>query len=155
MEVVALIEEAHDSGARYVKACEVVEISGRTLQRWKREGMEDKRKGSKKKVVRKISAEKREEIIEVCNSSKYCDMSPYEVVPMLLDEGRYICSVRIMYRLLSQEDLIHKKRWLKEKTKKSQASREDSRLPQRGLVLGYHLASCSCQGTIFLRLCNH
>jgi len=44
--------------------------------------MEDKRKGSHKKVVRKITSEKKIELLEIANSAKYCDMSPYEVVPM-------------------------------------------------------------------------
>ena len=84
-------------------------ISLRTLQRWKRLGMEDRRKGSHKKVIRKIAPQKVEELIEVVNSAKYCDMSPYEVVPTLLDEGRYICSVRTIYRILKAEDLIHQR----------------------------------------------
>ena len=48
-----LIEEAHENGARYSKACEVVGISSRTLKRWKREGLQDQRKGSKKKRCQK------------------------------------------------------------------------------------------------------
>jgi len=49
--------------------------------------MEDKRKGSHKGVVRKIASEKIDELLKVANSAKYCDKSPYEVFPMLLDEG--------------------------------------------------------------------
>jgi len=71
--------------------------------------MEDRRKGSHKKIVRKITSEKIEELLGTVNSAKYLDMSPYEVVPMLLDEGRYICSVRTMYRLLRRQDLIHQR----------------------------------------------
>ena len=44
--------------------------------------MEDRRKQSHKEVVRKIASEKVDELLEVANSAKYCDMSPYEVVPM-------------------------------------------------------------------------
>jgi len=58
----------------------VVGISLRTLQRWKRRGMEDRRKGSHKKPVRKIAPHKVEELIEVVNSAEYLDMSPYGVV---------------------------------------------------------------------------
>ena len=58
-----MIEEAHSNGARYHKACEVVGISLRTLQRWKRGELQDQRKGSKKRVVRKLSPEMKEEII--------------------------------------------------------------------------------------------
>jgi putative transposase len=71
--------------------------------------MEDRRKGSHKKPVRIIAPHKVEELIEVVNSAEYCDMSPYEVVPRLLDKGRYICSIRTMYRLLKARDLIHQR----------------------------------------------
>ena len=81
--------------------------------------MEDKRKGSHKKVVRKIASEKIDELLKAVNSAKYCDMSPYEVVPMLLDEGRYICSVRTMYRLLGRQDLIHQRDGSKKRQKRA------------------------------------
>jgi len=81
--------------------------------------MEDKRKGSHKKVVRKIAPEKKIELLKVVNSAKYCDMSPYEVVPMLLDQGRYICSVRTIYRLLEKEDLIHQRDGSKKRQKRA------------------------------------
>jgi len=81
--------------------------------------MEDKRKGSHKGVVRKIAPEKIDELLKVVNSAKYCDMSPYEVVPMLLDQGRYICSVRTIYRLLGKEDLIHQRDGSKKRQKRA------------------------------------
>jgi transposase InsO family protein len=70
-------------------------------------------------VLRKIAKHKVKELIGVVNSKEYCDMSPYEVFPTLLDEGRYICSVRTMYRLLSQEDLIHQRDGSKVRQKRS------------------------------------
>jgi len=57
--------------------------------------------------------------METVNSAEYLDMSPYEVFPTLLDEGRYICSVRTMYRLLSQEDLIHQRDGSRKRQKRS------------------------------------
>jgi len=112
----------------------VVEISLRTLQRWKRCGMEDRRKGSHKKVIRKIAPHKVEELLETVNSAKYLDMSPYEVVPTLLDEGRYICSVRTIYRLLGQKDLIHQRNG-------SRKARKRTRPPQR-IASGPNMVWC-------------
>ncbi|PID86382.1 MAG: IS3 family transposase, partial [Chloroflexi bacterium] len=41
---------------------------------------------------------------EVLNSPRFQDMSPYEVYGTLLDEnGRYLCSVRTMYRILKKD----------------------------------------------------
>ncbi|MGI6395371.1 MAG: IS3 family transposase [bacterium] len=119
VEIVVLIEEAHDNGARYLKACEVVGISLRTLQRWKREGLKDMRKGSQKRVVRKLSPERRAEVLSVCNSEKYRDSTPHEIVPMLLDEGRYVASVRTMYRVLKEEKMLHLRNGSKRRKKRS------------------------------------
>jgi transposase InsO family protein len=102
-----LIEEAHSNGARYHKACEVVGISLRTLQRWKRGELQDQRKGSKKRVVRKLSPEMKEEIIEQCNAPRFRDLNPYEIVALLLNEGQYFASVRTYYRVLKERDLLH------------------------------------------------
>jgi len=102
-----LIEEAHSNGARYIKACEVAEISLRTLQRWKREGMRDQRKGSHKRVVRKLSPNEKQTIVGLCNSSQYRDLTPHQIVPLLLNEGCYLASVSSFYRVLKEWDMVH------------------------------------------------
>jgi putative transposase len=88
-------------------ACEVVGISLRTLQRWKRGELQDQRKGSKKRVVRKLSPEMKEEIIEQCNVPRFRDLNPYEIVALLLNEGQYFALVRTFYRVLKERDLLH------------------------------------------------
>ena len=105
--MIMLIEEAHENGARYSKACEVVGISLRTLQRWKSGCLNDRRKGSKKTVPRKVSQEAREEIVAVCNEPRFRDQTPYEIVPQLLTEGRYLASESTIYRILRERDLLH------------------------------------------------
>jgi putative transposase len=107
LEIIPLIEEAHDNGARYHMACEVVGISLRTLQRWKDGALQDQRKGSKKRVVRKLSPEMKEEIIEQCTAPRFRDLNPYEIVALLLNEGQYFASVRTFYRVLNERDMLH------------------------------------------------
>jgi len=102
-----LIEEAHENKARYSKCCEVVGISLRTLQRWKKDGMRDNRKGAKKRVVRKLPPEREQEILTVCTSKEYRDLSPHHIVPRLLDNGVYLGSVRTFYRILKEADKLH------------------------------------------------
>jgi transposase InsO family protein len=91
--------------------------------------MKDKRKGSHKKVVRKIAPEKIEEFLKAANSAKYLDMSPYEMFAMLLDEGRYICSVRTMYRLLARQDLIHQRDGSKVRQKRARPPQRRATCP--------------------------
>jgi len=37
-------------------------------------------------------------VLTELNSERFADQTPYEVYPQLLDEGRYLCSLRSMYR---------------------------------------------------------
>ena len=85
----------------------MVGISLRTLQRWKCCGIKDNRKGAVKRVVRKLEAETRQAIIGHCNSERYQDLNPHEIVPLLLNEGVYLASVSTFYRVLKAENLVH------------------------------------------------
>ena len=37
-------------------------------------------------------------VLAELNRERFADQTPYEVYPQLLDEGRYLCSLRGMYR---------------------------------------------------------
>lgn len=104
---VELIEEAVSSGARCGKACEVLEISLRTYRRWKAGRVRDRRKGAPRAVVRKLSEEEREEILSVSCSPRFQDMTPYEIVAILAQEGRYIASFSTFYRVLKSAGKVH------------------------------------------------
>ena len=39
-------------------------------------------------------------VIDTLHSERFCDLSPYQVYAQLLDEGRYMCAIRMMYRIL-------------------------------------------------------
>lgn len=52
--------------------------------------------------IRRIPDEQRQQIIGTLNSERFCDMSPPEAFTTLLDEGAYLCSIRTMYRILSE-----------------------------------------------------
>ena len=40
-------------------------------------------------------------MIEILHSEPFQDKAPYEIHATLLDEGRYLCSIRTMYRILA------------------------------------------------------
>ena len=109
--VLELLEEAVQAGARQDKACEVLGISGRTVQRWRREGLEDRRRGPRSEPSNKLSKEEREEVLQVVNTPVYRDLSPSQIVPHLADEGIYLASESTMYRILREEDQVsHRER---------------------------------------------
>ncbi len=97
-----LIDEAVQNGARQKRACELVGISARTYQRWNQgeELSEDQRINNDAPVHNKLSEAVRQEILNVINQPKYSALTPYQIVPTLLDLGRYIASESTFYRVM-------------------------------------------------------
>ena len=60
--------------------------------------------------ARALDNTERERVLDVLASSRFLDRSPGEVVATLLDEGRYLCSERTMYRLLAAEQPVRERR---------------------------------------------
>lgn len=125
---VELIREAVASGARKWKACEVLAISVRTCRRWERDGLVDRRKGSAKTTVRKLSPEERQEILAVSCEKRFRDLSPHHIVPILAEEGRYIASESTFYRVLRSESMVKHR----ENSRPRQAARRPKELVATG-----------------------
>lgn len=52
----------------------------------------------------------RSQVLDALHSEQYVDKSPYQVYASLLDKGEYLCSVRTMYRILSDENEVRERR---------------------------------------------
>ncbi len=105
-ESILLIDEACISGARREKCCELLNLSIRTLERWKlTPELEDGRKGPNHSP-HALSVEEKDLMIAVANSEKYRDLSPAKIVPTLADEGKYIASESSFFRVLRNEKMM-------------------------------------------------
>ncbi len=90
---IELVNEAVDAGARRYKACDILGISVRTLQRWEKEPEgEDQRQGPKSKPENILSEAEKQLIIAVATSPGFRDLSPSQIVPILAEKGVYIGS---------------------------------------------------------------
>jgi putative transposase len=58
----------------------------------------------------KITPGERDEIVAVLCSQRFVDLAPAQVYATLLDEGRYLCSERTMYRILHERGLVAERR---------------------------------------------
>lgn len=104
-----LIEEACANGARKRKACEVLGLSVRTLQRWKNAGLKDRRQIVERQPKNKLTDEQRDMVLATVNQPKYQDLPPCKIVPLLADEGIYIASESTFYRILrAEKQLTHR-----------------------------------------------
>lgn len=108
--ILGLVDEAVTGGARQRKACEILGIDARTVQRWRGRGVgEDGRAGPKTAPANKLTDAERHEVLEVVNSPEYRDRSPKQIVPSLADQGEYLASESTMYRILREEgQLAHR-----------------------------------------------
>jgi putative transposase len=59
---------------------------------------------------RSLSDEEKSVVRETLNSPRFVDQTPREVYATLLDEGRYLCSWRTMYRVLEQNQEVKERR---------------------------------------------
>ena len=107
VRVMALVTEAIEAGARQDRACAVISLSNRTLQRWQR----DRSRGDQRPL--RLQAPKnglnlleRERLLAVANSTEFGHLPPSQIVPRLADRGQYIASESTMYRVLKAENQL-------------------------------------------------
>lgn len=60
--------------------------------------------------ARKLTEAERATVRSLLNSQRFADQAPREVYASLLDEGRYVCSVSSMYRILDEHDAVRERR---------------------------------------------
>ena len=61
----------------------------------------------------KLSAQERQTVVDLLHSERFVDASPHTIQAVLLDEGRYHCSVRTLYRILAEEGELKERRALR------------------------------------------
>ncbi|HEJ7994518.1 IS3 family transposase [Serratia bockelmannii] len=99
-QLIVLIQEAVDHGARLNEACRRVGLSQRTLQRWNK-APDDRRATSPRPVPKnKLSAEEEEQVLAICHEPRFASLAPAQIVPRLADEKRYVASESTFYRVL-------------------------------------------------------
>jgi putative transposase len=59
---------------------------------------------------RALSDHERQEVIDVLHSEPFADKAPAEVYATLLDRGKYLCSIRTMYRVLDSRQEVRERR---------------------------------------------
>jgi putative transposase len=117
--ILDLLDEAEANGARLGRACEVLGLDLRTIQRWKKKGIgDDGRAGPLKKPANALSAAERNRILEIANSPKFRDKSPKQIVPTLADHGEFVASESSFYRVLREEGQLHHRELSKAPTKR-------------------------------------
>jgi putative transposase len=87
--------------------CEALGISRATLYRRR---LGSKAKKADKPSPRALSSEEKQQVLDVLHSERFIDKAPREAYATLLDEGRYLCSIRTMYRILEDNGEVKERR---------------------------------------------
>jgi len=91
------------------RACQALGLPPATYYRW-RKPAKPRCKASRPRPARALAENEQARVLEVLNAERFVDKTPHEVHAMLLDEGRWYCSVRTMYRILAQAGELRERR---------------------------------------------
>lgn len=105
--IITMVQEAMNSGARQDRACAVISLSERTLQRWQvDQSRGDQRPERMQTPTNSLSALEREHLLRVANSEEFGKLPPNQIVPILADRGQYIASESSFYRIMRAENQL-------------------------------------------------
>ncbi len=108
--MLTLLEEASQ---RYgvTTACQALAVSRSWYYRQKAAGDQvQENPESRPTPQQALSEAEKAEVRTVLNSERFADESPREVYATLLDEGRYLCHWRTMYRVLAEHEEVRERR---------------------------------------------
>ncbi len=106
--ILKLLDEAVQSGARLARACDMLGLAVRTVQRWRDRGEKgfDRRFGPKTPPRNKLSPAERKKVLDAANRPEHVDLSPKQIGPRLADDGIDLASESTFYRVLHEEDAL-------------------------------------------------
>ena len=108
----AWLTEAMAAGARQDRACAVLGLSARTVQRWQADEIVggDRRPGRRQVSPSQLSEGERIHLLAIANSAEFGHLPPSQIVPRLADRGEYLASESTFYRVLKAENqLMHRR----------------------------------------------
>jgi putative transposase len=88
--------------------CQALAVPRATYYRWQ----QPKGRGpaGPRRVPRALAPEERQQVLAILNDERFADLPPAEVYATLLDEGKYVCSIRTMYRVLQAHAQVKERR---------------------------------------------
>jgi len=106
------VSAVEELGARVgvAPACRGLGVTRATLYRRRAARQRPRPQQPRPRPPRSLSDEERQTVLDVLHSERFVDRSPLEVYAILLDEGRYLCSIRTMYRILEQSGELRERR---------------------------------------------
>jgi putative transposase len=99
-DAMQLIDDAVQAGARQQRACAVLGLSVRTVQRWRHTPQDGRPTARRDTPANKLAEDERQALLAAANRPGYASLTPHQIVPKLADEGIYLASESTFYRVL-------------------------------------------------------
>jgi len=91
-------------------ACRALGLSRATVYRHRKQPVGTV-SGPRPTPPRALAPQEREQVLATLHEERFVDRAPATVYAMLLEEGRYLCSIRTMYRFLAEAAEVVERRW--------------------------------------------
>tara|TARA_R110002167_G_C12637626_1_gene648098 strand:+ start:569 stop:1624 length:1056 start_codon:yes stop_codon:yes gene_type:complete len=107
---IELINEAVSAGAPKEKACQELELTIRTVQRWTQGNelkVDSRPTAIRPEPANKLSDVERQALLDLSNQAEYASLPPGQIVPRLADQGIYLASESTFYRVLKAHNQLH------------------------------------------------
>ena len=89
-------------------ACRALAVPRATYYRWQHP--KARVPARPRRVPRALPPAERQQVLAVLNDERFADLAPAEVYATLLDEGKFVCSIRTMYRILQEQAEVRERR---------------------------------------------
>jgi putative transposase len=103
----ALVTE-HKATVGVAPVCQALAVPRASYYRWQQPKAEAPT--PPRRVPRALPPEERQQVLALLHDDRFADLPPAEVYATLLDEGKYVCSIRTMYRVLKENAQVHERR---------------------------------------------
>ena len=133
-QIIVMINQAREEGARLAPACETAEIDPGTYRRWQHAGqvVADRRATAQRpEPHNKLSAQEREQVLLTCHRPEFKSLPPSQIVPTLADQGEYLASESSFYRLLREANEQHDRGRAKPRQKRAKPDEYQTRGPNQ------------------------
>lgn len=93
-------------------ACSLLNVPRASYNRWRagRKSASEARRNVRSRPPRSLDDAEIRQVEEALNSERFVDQSPRAVYAALLDEEKYLCSWRTMYRIMSRSRQVRERR---------------------------------------------
>jgi putative transposase len=86
---------------------EIYGVSRSSINRWQKHGP---RPRTSRIAHNALNSTERGQVLDLLHSEEFIEDTPYQVVSKLMDRGKWLCSVRSMYRVLADSEEVKERR---------------------------------------------